>query len=395
MDAQLLYNAQIVTETKTIPQGYVVIEGEKICLIKEGNPNLMDYMGIRQTDLMGDILSPGFIDLHCHGGGGSDFMDGTLDDFVIASQTHLRHGTTTIAPTTMTCPDDELFGFFELYQKAEKLKEGMPRFAGIHLEGPYFSRTQAGAQPPDLLQTPNPSHYEAILNFAQGKIFRWSLAPELEGAMALGDRLKEEGILVSIGHSDATYDVVKQSLAHGFSHLTHFYSGMSSIVRVSGSRVLGVIECGYLFDELDVEIIADGKHLPPELLQLILKNKHHEHISLVTDGMRGAGMPEGPSILGSRSRGVPVIIKNGIANMPDFSGFAGSTATTDRLVRTMVTLAGLSLHEAIAMMSLHPARLMHRENDLGSIARGKLADLVQLNSDLYTQQVWVAGHKII
>ena len=143
-----------------------------------------------------------------------------------------------------------------------------------------------------------------------------------------------------------------------------------------------------------VEIIADGKHLPPELLRMILKCKDNSKISLVTDSMRGAGMPEGPSVLGSRKDGLEVVIKDGIANMMDFSGFAGSVATTDRLVRTMVNEAGLELHEAVNMMSLHPARLLKKENELGSIEAGKLADLVLLDDSITAKAVWVGGVKV-
>jgi len=393
MPLHVLYNARIVTETKTIPNGFLVIEGDRIAHVQEGCVT-EPYLGCEKTDCQGMILTPGFIDLHCHGGGDSDFMDGSVEDILQAARAHLVHGTTTIAPTTLTCSDEELFAFFDHYEEAKGVKENMPRLCGIHLEGPYFSKDQAGAQPPRYLLSPKKEHYEEVLARSRGNIFRWSIAPELDGAMELGDVLREKGILVSIGHSNATYDVVKEAIAHGYTHLTHFYSAMSSIIRVKGVRVLGVIECGYLFDEFNVEIIADGKHLPPELLRLIVKTKDNSKISLVTDSMRGAGMPEGKSILGSRKDGLEVVIKDGIANMMDFSGFAGSVATTDRLVRTMVNEAGLELHEAVNMMSLHPARLLKRENELGSIAVGKLADLVLLDDTITAKAVYVGGEKV-
>ena len=393
MSQHVLYNARIVTETKTIPNGFLVLTDDRIAHVGEGCVT-EPYLSLEKTDCQGMILAPGFIDLHCHGGGDSDFMDGTLEDILAAARAHLVHGTTTIAPTTLTCSDEELFAFFDHYEEAKSITENMPRLCGVHLEGPYFSKDQAGAQPPRYLLNPTKEHYEEVLARSHGNIFRWSIAPELEGAMELGDALKEKGILVSIGHSNATYDVVKESLKHGYTHMTHFYSAMSSIIRVKGVRVLGVIECGYLFDDFDIEIIADGKHLPPELLRLIVKTKDNSKISLVTDSMRGAGMPEGISTLGSRKDGLEVIIKDGIANMPDFSGFAGSVATTDRLVRTMVNEAGLELHEAVNMMSLHPARLLKKEAELGSIEAGKLADLVLLDETITAKAVWVGGEKV-
>ena len=393
MSQHVLYNAKIVTETKTIPNGFLVITDDKISHVQEGAVT-EPFLGCDKTDCQGMILAPGFIDLHCHGGGDSDFMDGTVEDILTAARAHLVHGTTTIAPTTLTCSDEELFDFFDHYEEAKSVAENMPRLCGIHLEGPYFSRDQAGAQPPRYLLKPTKEHYEKVLERSHGNIFRWSVAPELEGAMELGDMLKEKGILVSIGHSNADYNTVVESMKHGYSHITHFYSACSSIVRVKGVRVLGVVECGYLFDDLDIEIIADGKHLPPELLRLIVKTKDNSKISLVTDSMRGATMPEGPSVLGSRKDGLNVIIEDGIAKMLDFSGFAGSVATTDRLVRTMVNEAGLELHEAVNMMSLHPARLIKKENELGSIAVGKLADLVLLDDSITAKAVYVGGVKV-
>lgn len=394
MAVHVLKNAKIVLETKTIPFGYLAMDGDRIACVGEGMPP-SQYDSAIQEDCAGKILAPGFIDLHVHGGGDSDFMDGTLEDILRAARAHLAHGTTTLTPTTLTCSDEELFAFFDLYEQAKQVRGNMPRLAGIHLEGPYFAPAQAGAQPPAYLRRPQKAHYEQIFSRSHGNIVRWSLAPELEGAMELGDALRERGILASIGHSDATYDVVCRSMEHGFTHMTHFYSAMSTITRRNGFRVLGVIECGYLFDAFHTEIIADGKHLPPELLRLILKHRPHEQISLVTDAMRGAGMPEGPSVLGSRKEGQRVIIRDGIACMPDLSGFAGSVATSDRLVRTMVQQAGLPLHEAVNMMSLHPARLLGRAHELGSLAPGKLADLVLLDEDLHVCCVFVGGENIL
>lgn len=387
-------NAKIVTEEKTISNGFLVVTDHRIAQVGEGPATREELAALPRVDCGGQILAPGFIDLHCHGGGGSDFMDGTPEDTIAAARAHLAHGTTTLAPTSMASTDAELFRFLECFEDALRETENMPRLAGVHLEGPYFSAAQAGAQPPELLVDPTPAHYKEILRKGNGHILRWSSAPELDGALALGDELRERGIIASIGHSNATYPQVLEAVRHGYTHVTHLYSGMSTIVRRKGVRVLGVVESAFLLDELYVEIIADGKHLPPELLRLIVKTKDHAHISLVTDSMRGATMPEGPSFLGSRSNGLEVIIKNDIANMPDFSGFAGSVATTDRLVRTMVQQAGLPLHEAVNMASLHPARLIHRDREVGSIAPGKLADLVLLDEGLHAAAVYVGGERV-
>lgn len=392
MPRKIIYNARVVTETETISDGFVELSDGLIVKVGKGRPE--DVSGADMTDAGGGYLMPGFIDLHCHGGGGSDFMDGGASDILTAARAHLKHGTTCVAPTTLTCSDGELFQFFDSYKEAKKTKTDMPRLAGIHLEGPYFSPEQAGAQPPEYLRAPERRHYEEILRRAEGDIIRWSLAPELPGALRLGDELKERGILASVGHSDADYEVMKAAVRHGFTHVTHLYSGMSSLRRVKGHRKLGVVECAYLFDELDVEIISDGLHLPPELLRLVVKQKPLWQIALVSDAMRGAGMPDGPSILGSRANGHEVVIRDGVAYMPDFSGFAGSVATADRLVRTMVHEAGLPLHIACRMMSLNPARFIGKEDILGSIAPGKQADLVLADERLEVNRVYVEGKEI-
>ena len=392
MKTLLLTNARLVLEKTVVPRGYLLVRDGRIEALGPGDGP--EHTAGERRDCEGQYLLPGLIDLHVHGGGGADFMDGTTEAIVQAARAHLAHGTTTLAPTTMACPDEDLFRFMEHYREAKREKRCMPRLAGMHLEGPYFSPAQAGAQPAECLRHPCPEHYGKILDRAGDDLIRWSVAAELPGALELGGELRSRGILASIGHSNAQYEDVCRAVAHGYTHLTHFYSGMSGLTRQHGRRVMGLIECGYLMDELDIEVIADGVHVPPELLRLIFKLKPHGKISLITDSMRGAGMPDGPSVLGCRSRGVACEIRDGVAWMPDGSGYAGSVATADRLVRTAVQMGGLPLQEAVAMASLHPARLLKRDDELGSLAVGKRADLVLMNDGLETTDVYVDGNLI-
>ena len=391
MEHFIFTNARIVLPDTVLDNHYVSVKDGVIESIGKGTPDREQLNSCTMVDCGGQYLSPGFIDIHCHGGGGADFMDGHMEDILTAARAHLNHGTTGICPTTLTCSDEELFAFFESYGQARAVTEQMPHLLGIHLEGPYFSPAQAGAQPPKYLVHPRPEHYHEILRRGQGNIVRWSAAPELPGALELGDELAGKGIKVSMGHSDAGFEDIVNAMEHGYSQITHFYSAMSTITRKRGRRVLGLIECGYLFDRLKVEIIADGIHLPPELLKLILKCKNHDDICLVTDSMRGAGMPDGPSLLGSKKNGVPVIIEDGIANMPDFSSFAGSVATTDRLVRVMVQKAGLPVWEAVKMASLNPASFLGIQETYGSIQPGKSADLLIFDDDIRISSVYVSG----
>lgn len=391
MEDIIFINARIILPDTILDNHYV--------FVKNGIIDTIDVMPVPQTylehtsviDCEGNYLSPGFIDTHCHGGGGADFMDGTVDDIFTVCRAHLKHGTTAICPTTLTCSDEELFDFFTSYEQALTCQDHMPHLLGIHLEGPYFSSEQAGAQPTEYLKVPTPEHYQKILQRGENYIVKWSIAPELPGAMELGDQLAARGIIALMGHSNAKFDIAETAMKHGYSQLTHFYSSMSTITREAGHRKLGLIEAGYLFDALNIEIIADGIHLPPELLKLIVKCKNHDQICLVTDSMRGADMPDGPSLLGSKAHGVPVIIQNGIANMPSFDSFAGSVATTDRLVRVMTQKAGLPIWEAVKMASLNPAAFLKMDDIYGSIAPGKTADLLIFNDDIQISAVYVSG----
>ncbi len=389
----IIKNINAVTETAILPDTSLTVKGGKIASVGTISP---EDSSLPVLDGNGGILTPGLIDTHSHGGGGFDVMDGTKEDIIGAAQSHLSHGTTTYLPTSMTCPDDELFTFIENF-KAVKADSStlLPHLPGMHLEGPYFSPLQCGGQPPEFLGTPTKAHFTEILHRAEGLIARWSSAPELPGALHLGDTCAAQGILCSIGHSNADYDEVRAAIDHGYTHVTHLYSCMSTITRRKGFRVLGIIECAYLFDALHVELIADGKHLPPELLQLVLKCKPHDKITLITDSMRGAGMPDGKSVCGSRTHGTPCIIGDGIAHLMDYSAFAGSVCTADRLLRTMVNAAGLDLREAVNMATIQPAKLLKIDKTTGSLAVGKDADLLLLDKDLYPQQVWVSGKAVL
>lgn len=320
----------------------------------------------------GLFIAPGFIDLHVHGGGGADFLDGTLQAWDTAAEMHASHGTAVLLPTTLTCPDSDLFAAFDIFRAAKKSSAYANVFYGLHLEGPYFSAAQAGAQDPKYLLKPTPEHYEKVLAAGRGCIARMSVAPELEGALALGRRLKEEGICASVGHTDAIYEDVLAAVENGYTHLTHLYSGMSALTRRHGYRFPGVIESGYMIDSLTVEVIADGKHLPLSMLNHVFRAKTPAKVALVTDAMRGAGQTEGKTILGSLENGQECYIEDGVAKMPGGEAFAGSIATTDRLVRTAVA-AGAELTDAVKMMSETPARIAGMKHK-GVIAPGCDAD---------------------
>jgi N-acetylglucosamine-6-phosphate deacetylase len=382
-------NGIILTPFRAIKGGTVVIENDRILGVHEGNAEVPDAVEI---DAKGQYIAPGFIDIHVHGGGGFDFMDGTEEAFLKIAELHSQYGTTSLVPTTLTAEKEDLLHTLDVYENANRQNTKGANLLGIHLEGPYFALSQRGAQDPRYIRNPDPAEYEEILNHSSS-IVRWSAAPELEGAIAFGQRLRQKGILAAIAHTDAFYDDVLTAYENGYSLVTHLYSAMSGVTRKNAFRYAGVIESAFLLD-LDVEIIGDGIHLPAPLLKLIYKIKGADRTALITDAMRGAGMPEGESTLGSLKNGLKVIIEDGVAKMPDRTSFAGSVATFDRLVRNMVNMADVSLLEAVRMASTTPARIMGVDCRKGSIAKGKDADIVFFDKDINVSMTMVGGEVV-
>ena len=317
-------------------------------------------------------------------------MDGTVEAMVEGCKAHMLHGTTSIVPTTLTSTMEELYNTFDNLRKARETMGQGPNILGIHLEGPYFSMEQKGAQDPKYIKKPDKEEYQKILNCTKD-IIRWTVAPELNGALEMGDELSRRGILPCIGHSDAVYEQIVEAYEHGYTHITHLYSGMSMVRRINAYRYAGVVESAYLIDGMTVEIIADGKHLPESLLKLIYKIKGADGICLVTDSMRAAGMPEGETILGSLKNGQKVIVEDGVAKLMDRTAFAGSVATADRLVRTMVKSVGVPLMEVVQMMTHTPARVIGIEKDKGSLSSGKDADIIVFDQNIHVSLVMVKG----
>ncbi len=390
MDKIKITNAKILTPYRFISNGTIIIENGIISYVGSDSIITEDYNVI---DVGGNYISPGFIDIHTHGGGGYDFMDGTTDAYLEAAKKHAEHGTTSIVPTTLTSTLDELKNTFEIYSKAKSLNKFGAEFLGLHLEGPYFSMAQKGAQDARYIKSPDREEYNSILSWSND-IIRWSAAPELDGALEFGRTVSSKGILVSIAHTDAIFEQVQKGFECGFTHVTHLYSAMSGVKRINAYRFAGVIESAFLIDDMTVEIIADGVHLPASLLKLIYKIKGPSKIALVTDSMRAAGMPEGETILGNLKSGQKVFVEDGVAKLMDRSAFAGSVATTDRLIRNMVKLADVPLDKAITMMTSTPATIIGVQKNKGSIIVGKDADLVVFDQDINIKMTFVRG-KII
>jgi N-acetylglucosamine-6-phosphate deacetylase len=400
--ALLLTHGRVITPLERIDGGAVLVEGG---LIRDVGPaeGMRVPPGTRVIDVGGAWISPGFIELHLHGAWGGDVMAGSLKDLARMAKGLGRTGVTSFLPSTLSGPLDGIERAVAAIDQAMQARLPGARIAGAHLEGPYFSLEQKGAQNPAYLIPPRPEDYLPLLDRYRC-IVRVSAAPELPGGLELGEELRRRGIVASIGHSNATFQEVVRAVASGYTHVTHIFSAMSTVRRVYGYRVSGVVEAALVLDELTAEMIADGHHLPPSLMKLVLKAKGADKVCLVTDSMTAAGMGPGEYSLG----GLEVVVESDIpgafeipsqegsrvAKLPDRSAFASSVATMDQLLRTMTRWVGLSLPEAVKLVTLHPARMQGLLRDRGLIGPGMKADLAVFDDDVRILMTLVDGEVV-
>ncbi len=385
-----IFNGKIITPDKIIDGGTILIQSNRIEAISNGNIEVANCIEI---DAQGKFISPGFIDIHVHGGGGHDFMDGNENAFLKIAETHAKFGTTSMLPTTLTSTKEAMLQILGVYENANRNNDKGAQFLGMHLEGPYISMNQKGAQDPRYIRDPLPEEYEEILS-KFSCIRRWSAAPELKGAIEFGKYVKSKGVLPALAHTDAVYDEVIQAFENGYTLATHLYSAMSGVTRRNSFRFAGVVESAFIIDDMDVEIIADGVHLPAPLLKLVYKIKGADRTALITDAIRPAGTNVSESILGSIDNGLKVIIEDGVAKLPDRTAFAGSIATADRLVRSMINLAEVPLEDAIKMISATPARILGVLDKKGTLTVGKDADIIIFDKNINVSMTMING-KII
>ena len=388
----LFQGGKVVLPDRVLDNASVRIDGHRISAVSSGDapPGAAEII-----DLQGGYLVPGFVDLHVHGGGGADFMDGREGAFRAVCRAHARHGTTSLLPTTTVARHDQHLAFLDLCRRVKAdQRAGEARVLGAHFYGPYFAAEARGCHSAGPVRPPIADEYMAYLDYADC-VATATVAPELPGAEAFVRACRERGVRCNAGHSYATFEQVEAAVGWGVRHVDHLFCAMSDRARLRQTQAYpmrgGLMEATLYFDELTTEIIADGKHLQRELLLLAYKIKGPDRLALVTDCNRALDMPDGEYIFGPLDGGKPILRRDGVGVMPDGKALASGVVGMDHCVRTFHRLTGVPLPEVVRMASLTPARIAGWDREIGSIEVGKRADLVVLDADLNVRQAYVGG----
>ena len=374
-----IINGRILTPQGWVDGGSVVVENNRIKEIKN-NSDVVD--GAEVIDAKGANVVPGCIEMHVHGGGGRDFMEGTEEAFKVAIEAHMQYGTTSIYPTLSSSTVPMIEAAAETCDKL-MAEENSP-VLGLHLEGPYFNMKQAGAQIPEWIKAPKKEEYEPLMDKYKC-LKRWDEAPELEGSIEFIKSCVKHGVLPAIAHTRATYPDVKAANEAGMTHATHFYNAMPVVYKNREFKVAGTVESIFAEKNMTVEVIADGIHVPPVMLRMVYQIKGVEKTALVTDALAVAAS-DAKEAFDPR-----VILEDGVCKLADRSALAGSIATMDRLIRTCVEQAEIPLEDACRMASETPARIMGVLSRKGTLEAGKDADIIMLDKDINLTFVMAMG----
>lgn len=376
-----IINGKIFTPQGWLQDGSVVIRENQILEVTNCDLTLV---GANQVDARGMYIVPGYVCMHAHGGGGRDFTECTEEAFRTAIHAHQLHGATSIFPTMSSSTFEDIRKGVDICEKL--MAEANSPVAGLHLEGPYLTPKRASDQFGDKLAEPDAEVYKSLVE-STNCIKRWDASPEVPGAMDFARYLKSKGILAAISHTEAEYQEVKEAFEAGFSHVAHFYNGMPGFHKCREYKYEGTVESVYLVDDMTIELIADGRHLPNTILKLAYKVKGVEKTCLVTDALAYAGVEakdiEDPNIL----------IEDGVCKSKETRNLIGSIATMDVLVQNMVK-AGVPLEDVLRMATETPARLMGVYDRKGSLEKDKDADLLILDKKLRVRAVWSKGQLV-
>ena len=359
-----IINGRILTPQGWLEGGSVIVEDGKIAEVSNNN---FAIEGAEIIDAKGCDIVPGGIEMHVHGGGGRDFMEGEEEAFRVAVDAHMQYGTTSIFPTLSSSTVPMIEKACETCTKL--MAEPNSPILGLHLEGPYFNPKQAGAQIPEWIKAPVKEEYEYLLEKWQC-LKRWDEAPELEGSHEFIKCCCKHGVLPSIGHTRAKYDEVAAANELGMTHATHFYNAMPVVYKNREFKETGTVESIFALENMTVEMIADGIHVPPVMLRMIYQIKGVERTALITDALACAASKDDTAF------DPRVVLEDGVCKLADRSALAGSIATMDRLVRTCVQQAGIPMEDACRMISETPAKIMGVYDRKGSLEKGKDADII-------------------
>ncbi|MGW2253802.1 N-acetylglucosamine-6-phosphate deacetylase [Kitasatospora sp. NPDC001660] len=368
-DRTALAGARLVLPGGVVEGDRIAVEGTRIAAITSGASGGETEPG--DLDLTGHTVVPGFVDLHVHGGGGASYASGVAEEALLAARTHLEHGTTTTIASTVTGEIDEVAR--QAAVLSELVEDGV--LAGIHFEGPFISRNRCGAHRPDLLRDPDPALVRKLVDAARGHAKMVTLAPELPGGLDSVRMLADLGVIAAVGHTDSDYATALEAVDAGASVATHLFNAMPAIAHRAPGPVVALLED----ERVTVELINDGVHLHPSVLDLAYGTAGANRVALITDAMGAAGMGDGLYPLGP----LQVEVKDGVARLVEGGSIAGSTLTLDVAFKRSVTVNGLTLGQAVESLSATPARLLGLADSVGSLETGKNADLVVLDSQTY------------
>ncbi len=385
----VIKNANVVFTDKTRNATVLCDNGKIIDIVERYDESDSDTI----IDAHLEYLSPGFIDLHVHGGGNKSAMSTNYKDIIDMAEAHLKHGTTSIVPTTLASPVSQLKDVTLSIKKASE-ESKKANILGLHYEGPYISLKYKGAQSPENILDPVKNPPDELFELWD-KILIMGAAPEEHGCLELGEKLKKRNIVASVAHSAASYEQVEEAIKHGYSDITHIYNACTSCFKEGIFRVAGVVEAGLALDEITTQVIGDLRHLPKGLLKLIYKTKGVEKMYLITDGLEFSASDIKENTIYTQENGMGVIFEDGAMKLADRSALAGSVATLKDCVRNMYKEVGLPLYEAVRMASLTPATIIGANKYKGKIEKGFDADLLIFDDNLNISKVITNGNIIL
>ncbi len=363
--------------------GYLYIDGKKIVSLSKN-----DVCDCQTYDYTGKFVSAGFIDIHTHGVGGYDFLTEDEEQVINGANRMLKFGVTSVLPTVSTAPFHRIEKAVIAIKKAMESDRTLITIVGAHLEGPYLSPKQCGAQNTEHLTAPIKKDYESLIDKYASAIARWTYAPELDENGEFCKHIVNRGIVASAGHSNANYQQVLNAVNSGMNTITHLYSATSTVTRNGGFRQAGVIESAFLIDDLFVEIIADGKHLPNELIKMIIKIKGEDKVALITDSMSIADTSVKQGVM----NGIEYVVEQGVCRLKDRTAFAGSVATANELIKTIVD-CGYSIPVAVKMLTEVPANILNIKK--GRLENGYDADVIVFDEQINVSNAFVLGKKVL